>query len=34
MFRKGHVIISNLILQKGQLKIIFNHECGFVFVKV
>lgn len=34
MFRKGHVIIPNLILQKGQLKFIFKHECGFVFVKV
>lgn len=34
MFRKGHVIIPNLIWQKGQLKFIFKHECGFVFVKV
>lgn len=34
MFRKGLVIIPNLIWQKGQLKFIFKHECGFVFVKV
>lgn len=34
MFRKGLVIIPNLIWQKGPLKFIFKHECGFVFVKV